>query len=78
MGMTMPLQAVGFGAAIKEQIDKASKDNSDGFPGNFSVTLLMSRPGQDKETPQENSTCGEGREEDCNVKILSIIGQGQA
>ena len=60
MGMTMPLQAVGFGAAIKEQIDKASKDNSDRFPEDFSVMLLMSRPGQDEETPQENGACGGG------------------
>ena len=45
----------------KKQIDKASKDNSDRFPENFSVTLLMSRPGQEEESPQENGACG-GRE----------------
>ena len=44
----------------KKQIDKASKDHSDRFPENFSVTLLMSRPGQE-ESPQENGACG-GRE----------------
>ena len=44
----------------KKQIDKASKDNSDRFPEDFSVMLLMSRPGQDEETPQENGACGGG------------------
>ena len=43
----------------KKQIDKASKDNSDRFPEKFSVTLLMSRPGQE-EPPQENGACGGG------------------
>jgi len=45
----------------KKQIDKASKDNSDRFPENFSVTLLMSRPCQEEE-PQENGACGGGVE----------------
>lgn len=45
----------------KKQIDKASKDNSDRFPEKFSVTLLMSRPGQE-EPPQENGACGGGLE----------------
>ena len=45
----------------KKQIDKASKDNSDRFPENFSVSLLMSRPGQEEE-PQENGACGGGVE----------------
>ena len=30
-----------------------SKDNSDRFPEKFSVSLVMSRPGQEEESPQE-------------------------
>ena len=45
----------------KKQIDKESKDNSDRFPENFAVTLLMSRPGQE-EPFQEDGACGGGLE----------------
>ena len=46
----------------KQQIDKVSKDNSDRFPEKFSVSLVMSRPGQEEESPQETGACGGGGE----------------
>ena len=45
----------------KQQIDKASKDNSDRFLKNFAVTLMISLPGQE-EPFQEDGACGSGLE----------------